>query len=290
MAIDLMQISAPDVIESLDYEHIRSDKVKAFKERWEQVRVLFPELPTYDVELLETDPVLILLEVASYIELHLRARINDAAKANLLLFARGADLDHLAAFYDVTRLDNEGDEALRSRTVLSIQARSPGGSSYWYAAAAHRADVRIKSVSVYREKFWPIIHIAVLSNDDDGIPDQAMLDAVSAEVMRDDVRLLNDTIIVEAAVTSGIPIEADVWLLPTAPTEVIDQLPSVLRAAWDSESGIGFDLEQSWIRARLHVPGVKKVEVINPSDSVVVSGSDAVAIGNIKINYRGRDY
>lgn len=290
MAKNLTLLPAPDVIETLEYETVLNQHVEIFKEKWAEKRAANPSLPDYNVELLETDPVKIVLEAAASREILMRARVNDAARANLLSFARGADLDHLAAFYDVKRLTDEDDDALRFRTTLAIQARSPGGSSYWYAAAARRADVRIRSVMVYREEFWPIIHIAVLSSENGGIPDQAMLDAVTVEVMSDGVRLLNDTLVIEAAATSGIDVEADVWLLPTAPSNVIDMLPDVLRAAWFAESGIGFDLEHSWIKARLHVAGVKKVEVIKPSSPLLVLEGDAVALGDIKINFKGREY
>ena len=53
-----------------------------------------------------------MLETAAARETLLRARINDAAKANLVAFAGGGDLDHLAGFYDVVRLGGEADLAL----------------------------------------------------------------------------------------------------------------------------------------------------------------------------------
>ncbi len=207
-----------------------------------------------------------------------------------MLFALGGDLEHLAFFYDVERLEGETDDALRDRTVLAIKARSPGGSEWWYAAAAKRADVRIRSVKPYREKFWPIIHIAVLSNENGGIPDQKMLDAVTTEVMSDRVRLLNDTLIIEPAVATGTDIEADIWLLPDAAFGLMDVLPEILRQAWKSEAAIGFDLEPSWIEARLHVSGVKRVQVRSPLESVIASEGVALTSGSIKLNFMGRDF
>lgn len=179
---------------------------------------------------------------------------------------------------------------MRDRTVLAIKARSPGGSEWWYAAAAKRADVRIRSVKPYREKFWPIIHIAVLSNENGGIPDQKMLDAVTAEVMSDRVRLLNDTLIIEPAVATGTDIEADIWLLPDAAFGLMDVLPEILRQAWKSEAAIGFDLEPSWIEARLHVSGVKRVQVRSPLEPVIASEGVALTPGSIKLNFMGRDF
>lgn len=290
MAIDLTLYPEPNVIEAIDYKASLNKHVNEFQIVWNAVRQERPELPMYDVELLETDPAMIVFQVSSFIELGLRARINDAAKANLLAFANGSDLDHLSAFYDVVRLEGESDAALRSRTILAIQARSPAGGPYWYAAAARRSDVRIKDVAVYREEFWPIIHIAILSRENGGIPDEAMLTAVRETVTSDTVRPLNDTVIVEAAVQFGTTIEADIWLLPSAPTTDLEILKQALRKAWEEESSIGFDLVPSWIEAKLHQGNVQRVEVRTPNAPVIAQPGAAIALGNIQLNYKGRDF
>lgn len=281
---DFSTLPPPEVIKSFYYETILADRMADLRQR------LLAAGIDYDVGHLETDILKVVHLGDSMREVTLRAAINDAAMANLLAFALGGDLDHLAFFYDVERLVGETDDALRDRTVLSIKARSPGGSEWWYAAAAKRADVRIRSVKPYREKFWPIIHIALLSSENGGIPDQRMLDAVTAEIMSDRVRLLNDTIVIEPAVASGTAIEADIWLLPDAAFGLMDVLPEILRQAWQAEAAIGFDLEPSWIEARLHVAGVKRVRLRSPSAPVIASEGVALTPGSIKLNYMGRDF
>jgi phage-related baseplate assembly protein len=285
MADLLQNLPDPDIIETISYETILAALMADAQNRFDAAGI------DYDVGNLETDPVKVVLEAAAFREVILRARINDAAKANLVLFATGSDLDHLAGFYDVVRLEGETDAALRSRTILAIQARSPGGSKYWYAVAARRADVRIRDVSVYREDFLPIIHVAVLSSENNGIPDQAMIDAVTAEVTSDEVRLINDKeIVVEAAVSQVVDISANVWLLPDAPSSVFAQLEQTLRSAWAAEAGIGFDLDISWLNARLHAFGVKRVEVAQPQASIAVPPSQAIALGTVTLVNMGRAY
>lgn len=239
---------------------------------------------------LEGEPINILLQAASFRELLLRSDINDGIRSNLIGFAAGADLDHLAAFYDVVRLANEADTALRSRVILAIQARSTGGSEYWYAAAALRSDARIRDVRVYREALVPIIHVAVLSSENGGVPDAAMLAAVEAEVTSDSVRLVNDQIVVEAAVSQTANITASIWLTPDAPMSTFDGLESVFRAAWDAETGIGFDLDVSWVTARLHVGGVKRVAVTAPAAKVAAGDNNAIALGTVALTMEGREY
>lgn len=281
---DFSSLPPPEVIKTFYVETILADRMEDLRQRLVAAGI------DYDVGHLETDLLKTVHLADAYRETDLRAAINDAVKANLLAFALRSDLDHLGAFYDVYRLVGEKDEAFRFRLVIEIKGRSPGGSSFWYEAAARRADVRIRSVKVYREEFWPIIHIAVLSQENGGIPDQAMLDAVEAEVMSERVRLLNDTLIIEPAVATGTDIEADIWLLPDAAFGILDALPELLRQAWLNESEIGFDLEPSWIEARLHVSGVKRVDILSPTISEIAPPGVAISLGNIKLNYRGRDY
>ncbi len=283
-AFDFSSLPPPEVIKTFYFETILAGRMDDLAARLASAGI------DYDVGHLETDILKIVEENDSYREIDLRAAINDAALANLLAFALGSDLDHLAAFYDVYRLVGEKDEPFRARLAVEIKGRSPGGSSWWYEAAARRADVRIRSAKAFREEFWPIIHIVVLSSENGGIPDQAMLDAVTAEVMGEKVRLMNDTVIVEPAVATGTDIEADIWLLPDAPYGLLDALPIILQQEWLAESSIGFDLEPSWIDARLHVPGVKRVNVLSPSASLIAVPGAAISLGNVKLNFKGRDF
>lgn len=274
----------PEMIKELDVEAIRAEVLADMKARFQAAGIPF------DVESTAYEPAVIQAEINSFRENRIRAAINDAAAANLIAFSNGSDLDHGATFYDVTRLAGESDDALRLRTSLAIKARSPGGASYWYALAARRADVRIRDVDAFEDVFLPIIYISVLSSEAGGVPDAAMLDAVNAEVQSDQVRLLNDTVVVQSAVSQTLPVKAGIWLLPSAPMATFDRLADELRAAWERETGIGFDLEPSWIEARLHVPGVKRVQVEVPSAPAVAAPGTAIALGDIDLTFKGRDY
>ena len=108
--IDLSKLPAPQLIEELDYESILSQMRTKMRE-------ICPEWTGYE---LESDPANKILEVAAYREMLLRQRVNEAARGVMIAFATGSDLDHLAAFYGVTRLMEEADEALRLRTRQRI--------------------------------------------------------------------------------------------------------------------------------------------------------------------------
>lgn len=281
MNVDLSSLAAPEAIEAVSDETILAELKADLIGR-------YPEIEPYLQ--LESEPATKLLETAAYRETVLRARINDVVRSRLLAFAKGGDLEHLAAFYEVVPLPGESEDAFRERIALENKARSTGGPAYWYEAAARRADVRVKSAKVYREALLPVIHIAILSTDNGGIPSPDLLAAVSAVVQADTVRLVNDTVVVEAAASQTTAIAADVWLLPDAGMGVLDRLDPAVRAAWAAESGIGFDLEPSWLRARMHLPGVKRVDILTPAGPVIATDGVALALGAITITYRGIDY
>jgi len=278
----MIPLANPAVIESLDYEAVLAELLADATARLAAVGI------AYDVGALEFDPVKIVLEAAAYREVLLRARINDAARANLLGFAGGSDLDHLAGFYEVERLDGESDAALRQRVVLAIQGHSTAGPEERYAAIARAVDPRIVDVRVYRVDGGPALECALVASDNNGIPDQPLIDALQAALDAPQVRSINDHVTVVAAVAAEIDIEVDIWLRPDASAVLIEELPGILAAAWADEGGIGVDLVTSWIAARLHVAGVARVEVVAPAASIVAADHEALALGTVTVNDRGR--
>jgi phage-related baseplate assembly protein len=288
--LDLTSLPTPAFIEILSYEQILARKKAKFAELWAAIRVTHPELPDYDVAMLETDPVTILLQEDAYDELLLRDRANAVGRSNLLAFSEKSDLDHLAADHGVTRLTGESDESLRQRIVLHDQGSSSAGPEEWYAYHARSASVLVKDVAVYRPGTGPDLAIAVLSVNNGGVPTQELIDAVTAVVTSGSIRSVNDVVTVVPAITSGntINVAADIWLLPDTLLETFDALEQHLRDALISEGGLGFDINLAWITARLMVTGVSKVVVTAPATDIVIPGNEAATFGTITLTLRGR--
>ncbi|CTV47994.1 baseplate assembly protein [Escherichia coli] len=98
--IDLNQLPAPDVVEELDFETILA-------ERKATLISLYPEDQQEAVArtlMLESEPLVKLLEENAYRELIWRQRVNEAARAVMLACAAGNDLDVIGANYNTTRL------------------------------------------------------------------------------------------------------------------------------------------------------------------------------------------
>lgn len=110
---DLSKLPPPEVVAQPDYETVLAALTAEFRERW----------PEYDATV-ESDPVRKLLEVFAWRETVLRRQVADAARAVMLAYAGGADLDHLAALLAVSRRAGESDEELRDR-VLVLRPGAP---------------------------------------------------------------------------------------------------------------------------------------------------------------------
>ena len=98
--IDLSQLPAPQIVEQIDFEVILAERKAYAINLWpvEQQAEIAARLE------LESEPLTKLLEENAYRETIWRQRVNEGSVANMLALAQGADLENLAANYNVERL------------------------------------------------------------------------------------------------------------------------------------------------------------------------------------------
>jgi phage-related baseplate assembly protein len=274
---ELSTLPEPGIIETLSFDAIFADMTRDFQER-------YPEFTA----LLESDPAIKLLEVASYRELLLRNRINEAARGQMLAFAASTDLDHLGAFYGVERLEGEGDSALRRRIRQRVMGFSNAGGTDTYRYWALTASPEIADVAVTSPQPGHV-RVSVLSRLGDGAASEELLDAVRAVVLRDDIRVLTDTVHVLGAEIVPVDVAAKIWLLPDSVAELLDALPGYLASEFAGIAMLGFDVTRSWLIGRLHVAGVHRVELITPENDVRIQPWQVVRLNACSLNYAGRD-
>jgi phage-related baseplate assembly protein len=275
--IDFSSIPAPEIIEPLDYETILADLLADLQARD----------PSY-TEILESDPGVKLLEVMAARELILRQRINDALQATLLRYAMAGDLDNLAAFYGVTRLTDEGDEALRLRVIERIMGSSTAGGAAWYRYQALSASELVRDAAVSSPAPGEVL-VSILSTQGNGTPTSQLLSLVDDTLQDDAVRVITDTVTVAGATIITVPVTAQVYLYPDTPIEVFNNLQATLAAAFTAASGLGWDVTRSWLIAQLHPAGVQRVVLSAPAADVVCGPSQAPALGAITLTMAGRD-
>ncbi len=263
-AIDLSKLPAPKVIESLSYEEIFQDILSDFLEK----------NPTYST-LLESDPAMILLEVCAYRELLLRNRINEAAKATMLAYATGSDLENLGAPLGVQKLEGESDDQLRQRIQLAPEAFTNAGSVGAYTFHALSASSDIKSVSVKSPNPGEVL-VTILSKTGNGVASEELIDAVLEKLSEEDVRPLTDQVSVQSAGIVNYSVEAVITVYSGPSSAVVEtEARAALDKFLDERHAIEKLVALSGIYDALHVDGVKKVQLIHPTSDVVTTDEQA---------------
>lgn len=278
-AVDLSQLAAPDVVETLDYEAILAAMVADLQSRD----------PAFTA-LVESDPAFKILEVAAYRETLIRQRVNDGAKAVMLAYAGGADLDQIAANYNVERLvlDSgdpdaippvaptlESDTALRRRVQLSFEGFSTAGPVGAYVFHALGADPDVLDVSVASPTPGDVV-VSVLSRQGDGTAAAGLISAVGAVLSSDTVRPLTDNVTVQSATIVTYSVTAVLTVLPGPDGSVVlAQAQAALNAYIAETQRLGRDVTRSGIFAALHQPGVQNVSMTAPAADVVIADDEA---------------
>lgn len=341
-AIDLSTLPQPDVIQLLNYEEL-------FNQRKTEFNALAPLTLDSDLQpkavqaeivvdpdglqywkipvdsaaglfylALESEPVVRLLQADVYRELLLRQMVNDTAHATMIAYATDADLDAIAARYNVTRLlitpatntadaVYESDDALRKRTLLSLEALNTAGSRGSYLYHALSADGRVKDVGVDHVTFHVTdgaividhdanlptpepgkVAITVLSHSGNGVAAVALLDIVEAALNDDRVRPLTDRLSVRSAEIVEYALEANITFYEgPSHAPVLALINQRLTEFLSSAHKVGFSLEESALHSVLHQNGVYKVEVVSPVLPFVIQNHQAGFCTGITLNDMG---
>lgn len=277
--IDLSQLPAPDIVETVDFEVILAER-KAY------YLSLFPKDEQAAVAAtltLESEPVVKLLQENAYREMVLRQRVNDAGRALLLAYAKSKDLEQIAANYNVKRLtitkaDNttvpptpavmESDEALKERTQMAFEGLSVAGPREAYKFHARSADGRVADASAISPAPCEAV-VTILTTAEDGSAEPDLLPIVEAALSDEDVRPVGDRLTVKLAKLVPYRIRATLYLYPGPEAEPI-LVEAAKRAAAYSKARrrLGRDVNRSAITAALHVVGVEKVDLHEPAEDI----------------------
>ena len=211
---------------------------------------------------LESEPLNKLLQAHAYRELLYRQRVNEAARAHLLAFATGADLDHKAAFYGLTRLAGESDERLRARVQLRIKSLAGNGTREAYELTAMTASQNVRDARA-TQPFPGRVHLLLWCHD--AAQAEATLATVLAAINADDGRPLGVPVTVALARARAINITAAIEREAGAPADLAQRLVVTLADALAAYARLGRDVPRSWITARLHTAQVAAVRFPDPA-------------------------
>lgn len=256
--LDLSQLPVPDVIETLDFEVEYEETVARFRaamgDQWDAN--------------LESDPVVKELELIAYEKVTLRARINAAARAVLLASSTGNDLDGVLALLDAKRLEGELDPAFKARGRLAPYGFSTAGpfKAYEYHALSAHEDVR----SVWVDRPTPgVVRVTVLSRLGDGVPTDEVLAAVRVALNAEDVRPLNDTVLVEAAYAIPWTLHARLHFTSGAAYEPVMVAAQAAASAYAlAQHKVKTPIRENMLIAALGLAGVSNVELLIPTQDI----------------------
>ena len=252
-APDLTQLPPPEVVENLDFETILQVHRADLLARYPEAAAVID---------LESEPLNKLLQSHAYRELLYRQRVNEAARAHLLAFATGADLDHKAAFYGLTRLDGESDERLRARVQLRIKSLAGNGTREAYELTAMTASQNVRDARA-TQPFPGRVHLLLWCHD--AAQAEATLATVLAAINADDGRPLGVPVTVALARARAINITAAIEREAGAPADLAQRLVVTLADALAAYARLGRDVPRSWITARLHTAQVAAVRFPDPA-------------------------
>ncbi|MFN3456465.1 MAG: baseplate J/gp47 family protein [Novosphingobium sp.] len=274
-SVDLSALPAPAILDQPSFETRLAGKLAT----------AIGQFPGF-ADLVESDPAMKLLQADSYDEMILAQAMNDAARGLLLAFATGPRLDHLAAFYEVERLTDESDTALRQRVQLAPHSFSVAGPELAYVYWARTADADVADATAVSPTPGQVV-VTVLSASGSGVPGSGVLDAVT-EVLTGPVRPLTDEVIVQGASLVPFAIEAQLTVF-AGPDQAL-----ILQTALDSLNAhlatarkLGRDVTRSALIAALHVANVQKVELLSPVADLDIDPSEIASVSDIDVTIAG---
>ncbi|CAM3609620.1 baseplate assembly protein [Rouxiella silvae] len=298
--IDLSQLPAPDVVETLDYETLLA-------ERKATLVSLYPESEQAAIArtlTLESEPMVKLLQENAYREVLLRQRVNEAAQAVMVAYALSNDLEQLAANNNVQRLMitpadvdavppvaavMESDADLRQRIPAAFEGMSVAGPTGAYEYHAASASGLVADASAISPAPAEVV-VTILSRDGDGTATPALLATVSAALNDDEVRPVADRVTVQSAKIVNYQIEATVFVYPGPAIEpILADAKKRLLAYINEMRRLGRDIRRSAIYAALTTQGVQRVELASPSDDVVLDKTQAANCTAYTITSGGSD-
>lgn len=291
--IDLSSLPAPDVVEQIDYKTILAAMVTDLQSRD----------PAFTA-LVESDPAWKILEVAAYREMLVRQRVNDAARAVMLAYATGNDLEQLAAIFGVVRKTlvaadpsatpptaavMESDSDFRYRVTLALEGLSTAGPEGAYLYHSLSVD-GVKGVSVVGP---PTVDpgkvlVTVLSTTGNGTATLDLLEEVDSKLSADDIRPLTDAVTVQSATIENYTIAATLYTYPGPDSSIVLAAAQASAQAYaDARHKLGQDVTLSGLYAALHVAGVQKVTLASPAADIVCNYSQAPFCTGISLTYGG---
>lgn len=283
--LDLSRFPPPLAIRDVDHAVFMAERLERLEFHLAELGVPF------NVSSLASDPAVAQQRGDAWRELRAVSSINDAVRAGLIAFAVGADLEHLAAFYGLSRrvivpatesspAAMEGDDELRRRTLLAPEAFATAGTEGGYEFHALTADTRVLNANVWSPGPGEVA-VALQAREGVGAAPADVVGAVRAQLHRRDIKPLTDVVSVRSVTTHDYAISVRVYVRPGPdPVAVHTLVQDGLAAMAAARRLPARDVPLSAIIAAAMTGPVDRVVVMEPpADIVRENGELAVCTG-----------
>ncbi|MBE0367626.1 baseplate assembly protein [Pseudoalteromonas aurantia] len=202
----------------------------------------------------------------------------------------------------------ESDERFRTRIKLALEGFSTAGPVGAYAFHSYKASSHIKDVFIEAPEFvmqappsamaeqlpsgtmllkntysadltTPMpgdVAITLLSDEGNGTPSNAVLQAVEQHLNQDDIRPLTDRVNLLEPHIFDFEVKAKLHLYPGLNADEICAESQAACQTWlNTHHKLGHDISLSGLYAVLHSAGVQRVELISPTADIVVAQNQA---------------
>lgn len=284
--LDLSRFPPPLAIRGLDYEAILSARLADLQSRFDAAGI---EVDTLG---LESEPAVIIEQADAYRELLALSSVNDAVRNTMIAFATGADLEHLGAFYGVSRrviteatnsapAVMETDAELRRRTLLAPEAFSSAGAPGGYVFHALGADPRVLNVDVW-SPMPGHVSVAVQSREGDGSAPEDLVEAVRAQLAREDIKPLTDILSVRSVENVPYDVVGVGYVLPGPDALAVqEQAIAAIEAMAAQRRTPSRDLPRSAIFDAASVGPMDKVIISSPANDIARAYGEVAVLNSI---------
>lgn len=279
--IDFAQLPPPAVVETIDYQTL----IARYRAQVVQANPALTKAVA-----LEQSATNIILETEAYAEMILRARVNAAARAVMLAYARGTDLDHLGALYNVARMTNpdgsdELDDRFRTRVQLAPEAFSTAGTKGSYKFHALSADVSLTDASAIKVNAKGGVKVSLYNTAMSPTATDAQVTNVALRLNQDNIKVLTDVVSVASVDVLKTQVVGNLTLYPGPdPSIVLGNCQAALNALRGRTSRIGMSLTRASLITALNQEGVENVDLTSPSTDFQVDADQCVLMTSATLN------
>lgn len=128
------------------------------------------------------------------------------------------------------------------------------------------------------------MRISILSNENNGVVSDELLEAVNNYMQRDDIRMLTDTVQVVPCKLIDIDVKAKITLVSSTPTEFLSTIKTSFKNDFAKIAGMGVSISRSWIISNLFLDGVKDVQLTSPIADVKVGETECAILVGLEIS------